>query len=96
MKTHMKSTGIWRLSSKAYVSCVCYAAIALTSHHGYEVQIMDAADPFHRSGAIYSLAATGVDSQQSWKDNGLYAYFYDVPGRNPYREDDLPRVRIST
>jgi hypothetical protein len=25
-------------------------------HHGYEVQIMDASDPFHRTGAIYSLA----------------------------------------
>ncbi len=26
-------------------------------HHGYEVQICDAADEFHRTGAIYSLAA---------------------------------------
>jgi hypothetical protein len=25
-------------------------------HHGYEVQIYDAGDPFHRTGAIYSLA----------------------------------------
>ena len=25
-------------------------------HHGYEVQICDSADPFHRTGAIYSLA----------------------------------------
>lgn len=25
-------------------------------HHGYEVQIMDAADDWHRTGAIYSLA----------------------------------------
>lgn len=25
-------------------------------HHGYEVQIMDDTDPFHRTGAIYSLA----------------------------------------
>ena len=25
-------------------------------HHGYEVQIMDATDAFHRTGAIYSLA----------------------------------------
>jgi hypothetical protein len=24
-------------------------------HHGYEVQIMDTTDPFHRTGAIYSL-----------------------------------------
>lgn len=25
-------------------------------HHGYEVQICDAADPFHRTGAVYSLS----------------------------------------
>jgi hypothetical protein len=25
-------------------------------HHGYEVQIYDAGDPYHRTGAIYSLA----------------------------------------
>jgi hypothetical protein len=25
-------------------------------HHGYEVQILDASDPLHRTGAIYSLA----------------------------------------
>ena len=25
-------------------------------HHGYEVQILDAQDPYHRTGAIYSLA----------------------------------------
>jgi len=25
-------------------------------HHGYEVQILDATDPLHRTGAIYSLA----------------------------------------
>ena len=25
-------------------------------HHGYEVQICDSSDPFHRTGAIYSLA----------------------------------------
>ncbi|HEY6167130.1 MAG TPA: DUF1080 domain-containing protein [Verrucomicrobiae bacterium] len=27
-------------------------------HHGYEVQIADVRDPFHRTGAIYSLAAS--------------------------------------
>ncbi len=26
-------------------------------HHGFEVQIMDSADPFHRTGSIYSYAA---------------------------------------
>jgi hypothetical protein len=29
-------------------------------HHGYEVQIADAADPFHRTGAIYSLARSSA------------------------------------
>ena len=29
-------------------------------HHGYEVQIADGADPFHRTGAIYSLAASAA------------------------------------
>lgn len=28
-------------------------------HHGYEVQICDAADPFHRTGAVYSMAKAG-------------------------------------
>jgi hypothetical protein len=28
-------------------------------HHGYEVQICDAADEFHRTGAVYSLAKAG-------------------------------------
>jgi hypothetical protein len=27
-------------------------------HHGYEVQIMDSADAFHRTGSIYSYAST--------------------------------------
>jgi hypothetical protein len=29
-------------------------------HHGYEVQIADARDPFHRTGAIYSLAPSAA------------------------------------
>jgi hypothetical protein len=39
-------------------------------HRGYEVQIMDATDPFHRTGAIYSLAASSAVSSQppdEWK-----------------------------
>ena len=39
-------------------------------HHGYEVQIMDAADPFHRTGAIYSLAPSSAISPKppnEWK-----------------------------
>jgi hypothetical protein len=29
-------------------------------HHGYEVQIADGADPFHRTGSIYSLASSAA------------------------------------
>lgn len=29
-------------------------------HNGYEVQIMDSGDPFHRTGAIYSLAPSSA------------------------------------
>jgi len=39
-------------------------------HRGYEVQIMDAGDPFHRTGAIYSLAASSAVSRKppvEWK-----------------------------
>jgi len=34
-------------------------------HHGYEVQIQDDNDPFHRSGAIYSLAPATAASSKS-------------------------------
>lgn len=39
-------------------------------HHGYEVQIMDAADEFHRTGAIYSLAKAEpvpAKAQTEWR-----------------------------
>ena len=39
-------------------------------HHGYEVQILDAADPWHRTGAIYSLAAAAPvppKPQSDWR-----------------------------
>jgi hypothetical protein len=39
-------------------------------HRGYEVQIMDAADPMHRTGAIYSLAPSSAVSKKppgEWK-----------------------------
>src|SRR2546422_11408632 len=39
-------------------------------HHGYEVQIADATDPFHRTGAIYSLAPSSEVSNKApgeWK-----------------------------
>ncbi len=39
-------------------------------HHGYEIQIADATDPFHRTGAIYSLAPSSAISNSppgEWK-----------------------------
>ncbi len=39
-------------------------------HHGYEVQILDDADPWHRTGAIYSLAkaeAVPDKPQSQWR-----------------------------
>jgi Domain of Unknown Function (DUF1080) len=39
-------------------------------HHGYEVQIMDSADPFHRTGSIYSYAsaaAAGEKPMDAWR-----------------------------
>src|SRR6266566_4639240 len=39
-------------------------------HRGYEVQIADAPDPFHRTGAIYSLAPSSAVSTKApgeWK-----------------------------
>jgi hypothetical protein len=37
-------------------------------HHGYEVQILDAADPWHRTGAIYSLAKAAPVSKKPQSD----------------------------
>jgi hypothetical protein len=40
-------------------------------HHGYEVQIQDAADEFHRTGAIYSLTkaepAPSLKTNDAWR-----------------------------
>jgi hypothetical protein len=37
-------------------------------HHGYEVQIMDSGDAFHRTGAIYSLApSTATSKPGDWR-----------------------------
>ncbi|MEO8429592.1 MAG: DUF1080 domain-containing protein [Verrucomicrobiota bacterium] len=38
-------------------------------HRGYEVQIADGGDPYHRTGAIYSLAPSSADSKKEgeWK-----------------------------
>jgi hypothetical protein len=34
-------------------------------HHGYEVQIADGGDPFHRTGAVYSLAPSALTPSPS-------------------------------
>ena len=34
-------------------------------HHGYEVQICDAADPWHRTGSIYSLVKSDAPAKSS-------------------------------
>lgn len=39
-------------------------------HHGYEVQIQDSADEFHRTGAIYSL--NKADAAPEMKDAGAW------------------------
>jgi hypothetical protein len=38
-------------------------------HHGYEVQIAGAGDPFHRTGAIYSLAPSSDQPKEpgTWR-----------------------------
>lgn len=38
-------------------------------HHGYEVQIADGGDPFHRTGSIYSLAPSSAEPTQggTWR-----------------------------
>ena len=71
---------------------------------GYEVQIMDANDPFHRTGAIYSFAASSEISKKppgEWKTmiitlagNRIYV---DLEGKRVTSLDpdspDVPRER---
>ena len=40
-------------------------------HHGYEVQICDSADPFHRTGAIYSLSESTASPAKPGEWNTL-------------------------
>jgi 3-keto-disaccharide hydrolase len=40
-------------------------------HHGYEVQICDGADPFHRTGAIYSMSKTDVLASEAGQWNTM-------------------------
>jgi hypothetical protein len=34
-------------------------------HHGYEIQIADGGDPYHRTGAVYSLAPSSFNREAS-------------------------------
>jgi hypothetical protein len=62
----------------------------LAVHRGYEVQIMDAADPFHRTGAIYSLApSSGASAKPAteWK-----SMIITLAGRRVFVDLDGERV----
>ena len=37
-------------------------------HHGYEIQILDASDPLHRTGAVYSLSQAAPVPDKSYSD----------------------------
>lgn len=59
-------------------------------HRGYEVQIMDANDPFHRTGAIYSFAASSAISNKppgEWK-----TMIITLAGRHIFVDLDGQRV----
>jgi hypothetical protein len=59
-------------------------------HHGYEVQIMNAGDPMHRTGAIYSLAPSSAISAKQpdeWK-----TMIITLQGRQIYVDIDGQRV----
>ena len=73
-------------------------------HHGYEIQICDAADPFHRTGAVYSLAkssATPAKPPDAWRTMVITlkgdTILVDVDGRRVTAFDpagkDVPRER---
>ena len=73
-------------------------------HRGYEVQIMDANDNFHRTGAIYSLAPSSTVSKKppgEWKTMVITLagerIYVDLDGERVTRFDpespDVPRNR---
>ncbi len=73
-------------------------------HHGYEVQICDAADEYHRTGAIYSLAKAAPAPRKrpdEWKTMVIALQgdlvLVDVDGKRVTRFDpaakDVPRER---
>lgn len=72
-------------------------------HRGYEVQIMDANDPLHRTGAIYSLAPSSAISEKAageWKtmiitldDNKI---FVDLEGKRITQFDPSDVAHLKT
>ena len=63
-------------------------------HRGYEVQIADGGDPFHRTGAIYSLAPSSAISKKApgeWKTMNITLagdqIFVDLDGQRITRFD---------
>ncbi len=78
-------------------------------HHGYEVQICDAADPFHRTGAIYSLSKADAQPGKvgEWNTleitlkgdlvqvsvNGVPVNSFDPKGPVPERKHDYEPMR---
>lgn len=73
-------------------------------HRGYEIQIMDASDKFHRTGAIYSLATSSAISPKppgEWKTMIItlagHRIFVDLDGARVTSFDpespDVPRER---
>jgi hypothetical protein len=73
-------------------------------HRGYEVQIMDANDAWHRTGAVYSLAASSASSPKppgEWKTMIITlvgdCIFVELEGRRVTSFDpasaDVPRER---
>jgi hypothetical protein len=47
-------------------------------HHGYEVQICDGADPFHRTGAVYSMSKSTAEASKVGEWNTMEI---TLPGR---------------
>jgi Domain of Unknown Function (DUF1080) len=73
-------------------------------HHGYEVQIMDDSDEYHRTGAIYSLAKAALVSNKQptdWKTMVITLkgnlVLVDIDGKRVTTFDpdskDVPRER---
>jgi hypothetical protein len=59
-------------------------------HHGYEVQICDAADEYHRTGAIYSLAKAALLRQKAY--TGWRSMIITLQGNQIHVDIDGQRI----